>query len=90
MSLPRKTTLRIATGYRLQWEAAQDSHVLLYPEGMITLNESAATILQEMNGARSADDIVHELEQRFPDADLEADIVEFLEHAHERRWITSG
>ncbi len=26
-------------GYRLQWEAAQESHVILYPEGMAKLNE---------------------------------------------------
>ncbi|PPS58457.1 pyrroloquinoline quinone biosynthesis peptide chaperone PqqD [Pantoea sp. BRM17] len=29
-------------GYRLQWEAAQQSHVVLYPEGMAKLNETAA------------------------------------------------
>ena len=31
-------------GYRFQFEPAQKSHVILYPEGMITLNESAAAI----------------------------------------------
>lgn len=31
-------------GYRLQWEAAQESHVILYPEGMAKLNETAAAI----------------------------------------------
>ena len=25
-------------GYRLRWEAAQESHVILYPEGMAKLN----------------------------------------------------
>ena len=29
-------------GYRLQWEAVQNAHVLLYPEGMVKLNDSAA------------------------------------------------
>ena len=37
---------RIARGHRMQFEPAQDCHVLLYPEGMITLNPSAAEILQ--------------------------------------------
>ncbi|MFX5622761.1 pyrroloquinoline quinone biosynthesis peptide chaperone PqqD, partial [Acinetobacter baumannii] len=30
---------------RLQWEEAQQAWVLLYPEGMVTLNDSAAAIL---------------------------------------------
>jgi pyrroloquinoline quinone biosynthesis protein D len=32
--------------FRLQWEAAQNAHVLLYPEGMIKLNASAGEILK--------------------------------------------
>ena len=31
----------IERGFRLQWEEAQNAHVLLYPEGMIKLNGSA-------------------------------------------------
>ncbi|EOK5619387.1 pyrroloquinoline quinone biosynthesis peptide chaperone PqqD, partial [Escherichia coli] len=37
-------------GYRLQWEAAQESHVVLYPEGMAKLNETAAAILELVTG----------------------------------------
>ena len=33
-------------GFRLQWEAAQNAHVLLYPEGMVKLNGPAAEILK--------------------------------------------
>ena len=32
----------IGTGFRLQWEPAQEVHVLLYPEGMVRLSHSAA------------------------------------------------
>ena len=32
----------IAHGMLLQWEPAQDAHVLLYPEGMVKLNGTAA------------------------------------------------
>jgi coenzyme PQQ biosynthesis enzyme PqqE len=34
--------------FRLQWEAAQKAHVLLYPEGMIKLNGSAGEILEAL------------------------------------------
>ena len=35
----------IAPGFRLQWEQAQEAHVLLFPEGMVRLSESAGAIL---------------------------------------------
>ena len=37
---------RIRRGFRLQWEPVQNCDVLLYPEGMIQLNDSAALILK--------------------------------------------
>ncbi|MDH3693952.1 MAG: pyrroloquinoline quinone biosynthesis peptide chaperone PqqD [Gammaproteobacteria bacterium] len=90
MSLQRDKSINIATGYRYQWEPAQNSHVLLYPEGMINLNESAATILGKVDDQRSADDIISSLKIDFPDADLENDVIEFLEIAIERGWINVG
>jgi pyrroloquinoline quinone biosynthesis protein D len=79
----------ITPGYRLQWEQAQQAHVLLYPEGMIRLNPSAAEILKHCDGSRTADAIVDALQQQFPEADLAADVREFLEVAHENGWIRS-
>ncbi len=90
MSLQRDKAISIATGYRYQWEPAQNNHVLLYPEGMINLNESAATILGKINGERSVDEIINSLKTDFPDADLEGDVIEFLEIALTRGWINVG
>ena len=45
-------------GYRLQWEAAQESHVILYPEGMAKLNETAAAILELVDGRRDVAAII--------------------------------
>lgn len=74
--------------FRLQWEPAQKSHVLLYPEGMVKLNGSAAEILQLVDGERDVDQITQALMEKFPEAgDLSADIVEFLEVAREQNWI---
>ena len=36
--------------FRLQFEPAQDGWVLLYPEGMVRLNEPAAEILRRCDG----------------------------------------
>lgn len=74
--------------FRFQWEEAQNCHVLLYPEGMIKLNESAGAILSEVNGEQSCAAIISALEARFPEAGaLGPDVKEFLEVANEQNWI---
>jgi pyrroloquinoline quinone biosynthesis protein D len=77
----------LARRYRFQWEPAQDAHVLLFPEGMITLNPSAAAILGLCDGTRDAAGVVAELEQRFPGTRLGPEVLSFLEVAHGRGWI---
>lgn len=73
--------------FRLQWEPAQDSHVLLYPEGMVKLNASAGEILACCDGVRSVDDIVAVLEAKFQISGLRGDIEHFLAYASQQQWI---
>lgn len=77
----------LAPGHRLQWEQAQQAHVLLYPEGMVTLNESARAILHRCDGSRSLAQIVEDLQQTFGEPDLSGDVTEFLAAAAEEGWI---
>ncbi|MCY0963705.1 pyrroloquinoline quinone biosynthesis peptide chaperone PqqD [Parathalassolituus penaei] len=75
--------------YRLQWEESQQSFVLLYPEGMVQLNGSAGEIMAQVDGVKSVADVIAALEAKFPEAgDLSADILEFLEIARDKHWIT--
>lgn len=75
-------------GYRMQWEAAQDSHVVLYPEGMAKLNETAVAILELVDGKQDMAAIVATLDARFPDAGgVGDDVKEFLQSAIEQKWI---
>ena len=84
--LPKVPTFR--RGYRFQFEPAQGCHVLLYPEGMIKLNDSAAEILKRIDGARTVGGIIADLQGSFPGAEgIEEDILAFLEVAVERFWI---
>ena len=78
---------RLRPIFRLQWEQAQDAHVLLYPEGMVKLNASAGQILLRCDGTRSLDEIVAELEILFSAPNLAPDVNRFLDHARERGWI---
>ncbi len=77
----------IAHGMRLQWEPAQEAHVLLYPEGMVKLNGSAGAIMSRCDGVRTVADIVADLERTYGAADLTADVAAFVELALERRWL---
>lgn len=76
-------------GYRLQWEAAQESNVILYPEGMAKLNETAAAILELVDGRRDVAAIIAVLNERFPEAGgVDDDVIEFLQIACQQKWIT--
>ncbi len=78
---------RIAPLYRLQHEATQARWVLLYPEGMVRLNDAAGDILRRIDGASTVAMLVEQLEQAWPEAEVRDDVLEFLRDAHERGWL---
>ena len=77
----------IAHGLRLQWEPAQEAHVLLYPEGMVKLNGSAAAILSRCDGIRTLTDIVADLERSYGVAGLSDEVAAFIALAVARCWL---
>ncbi len=78
---------KLARLFRMQWEEAQGAYVLLYPEGMVKLNQSAGEILKRCDGERDLTAIVADIEQSFGATGLEPDVKGFLEVATERGWI---
>jgi len=88
MSFDRSKVPTWRPGYRFQYEPAQKGHVLLYPEGMIKLNESAALIGGLIDGERDVAAIINELDQQFPGVpELGDDIEQFMEVARAQHWI---
>jgi pyrroloquinoline quinone biosynthesis protein D len=85
--LPAGARPRIARLFRFQWEPAQQAFVLLYPEGMVKLNQSAGEILKRCDGQRAVDDVVADLEQTFATSGLAAEVTAFLGMAEEKGWI---
>ena len=81
------TVPRISRGFRLQWEPAQGCHVLLYPEGMVKLNQSGGEIMKRCDGQRSVAAIVTDLEQVFSATGLERDVLGFVDVAAQQRWL---
>lgn len=76
--------------HRLQWEEAQQKFVILYPEGMVELNQSSAEILKLCDGTRTFSQFVTDLETLFQTTGLEKDVAAFLEIALKNGWITQG
>jgi pyrroloquinoline quinone biosynthesis protein D len=62
--------------HRFQWEEAQNSYVILFPEGMVKLHGGAGEVLKRVDGKATVGDIVADLKVTFPAADdIESDII---------------
>jgi pyrroloquinoline quinone biosynthesis protein D len=90
MTLNTDLPIQFSRTHRLQWEEAQQKNVILYPEGMVELNESSAEILKLCDGTRNLAQIVNELEQKFSTSGLTNDINAFLEIALQNGWINQN
>jgi len=78
----------LAKGVRLQIDSATGKSVLLYPEGIVELNETAHEILSRCDG-RTLSEIVSDLAEEY-DADpatLVADVRETLADLQQRKLI---
>jgi pyrroloquinoline quinone biosynthesis protein D len=78
---------KLAKLFRMQYEEAQQGYVLLYPEGMVKLNQPASEILKRCDGEGDVNAIIADIEQAFNATGLEKDVTGFLEIATERGWI---
>jgi len=79
---------RLARGVRLETDSATGKSVLLFPEGIVELNETAHGILTRCDG-RTVSEIAQALAEEY-DADLAAlgtDVRETLADLQQRRLI---
>lgn len=80
--------MQINPQYRLQWEEAQNCYVLLYPEGLVRLSDSASEILKLWQSPTTEAEVIRTLQERFPEADsLAADVQDFVAHARQQSWL---
>jgi len=61
--------------------------VLLYPEGMVKLNSSAAAIMSRCDGIRTVADIVADIERTYGVTGLAADVTAFVAMARQKSWL---
>ena len=74
---------------RLEFDPVRQRHVLLYPEGAVLLNDTGAAILELCNGTRTVDEIITILTERYQ-ADVSADVTEYLNRMADRELIRAG
>ncbi len=74
---------------RLDYDPVRQRPVLLYPEGAVLLNDTGAAILELCNGARTVEQIVTILTERYH-ADVSADVTEYLDQMAERELVRAG
>ncbi|RKP47922.1 pyrroloquinoline quinone biosynthesis peptide chaperone PqqD [Cohnella endophytica] len=72
---------------RLKYDKARQTDLLLLPERVVNLNATAGAILWLCDGKRTVAQIIEQLETRYDQADLEADILEFLNQAADKGWV---
>jgi pyrroloquinoline quinone biosynthesis protein D len=78
---------RLSRLLRMQYEPAQSRWVLLYPEGMVQLNDSAAEILRRCDGRHTVPDIVGELEALFDTQGIAPQVQSLIDEGIRRGWL---
>jgi pyrroloquinoline quinone biosynthesis protein D len=63
---------------RYRWDKLRRQHQIVFPEGILILNEPGAAIVQLCDG-RSLAELLAVLGEQFPDGNLGADVHAFLE-----------
>jgi len=88
MSAVDPVPVRLARGVRFR-RLPDGNGVLLVPEGVVNLSESAAAIAELIDGERSSSDIAAVLSQTFdaPQATIESDVDELLARFGGNTWL---
>ncbi|EXF45288.1 pyrroloquinoline quinone biosynthesis protein D [Pseudomonas sp. BAY1663] len=76
--------------FLFRWEASQQAHVLLYPEGIVKLNATGGEILQRCDGQTSVAELIEQLSRVYhasADGAIRASVLNFLEVSHAKGWI---
>lgn len=71
---------------RLDFDPVRQQRVLLYPEGVVLLNDTGAAILDLCDGRRSVGDIAGVLQEQYG-ADVTSDVIDYLSRLAERELV---
>jgi pyrroloquinoline quinone biosynthesis protein D len=88
-SSSRPILVHLAEGVQLLAGGAEETCVLVSPNGKVQLNDGAAAILRLCDGSRTSDQIVAAVMRASHGETLASDIAEFLKVARARGWIVT-
>ena len=79
---------QLAAHARIQADRITGQTVLLFPEGILELNETSSAILERCDG-RTVVEVIADLASHYevPDSELQADVLEFLEDLQHRQLL---
>lgn len=77
---------RLRKGVRLSFDKTRDTHVLLFPEGVLVPNATAAAVLALCDGESTVDQIAAALGQRFAGVRAQ-DVTDVLTRLEDRRVV---
>ena len=81
---------RLVGKARLKWDAVREKHLLLFPEGVLVLNQTAHDVLALCDGQRAVAEIVNALAAQYTsDANaIAGDVKEILQRLVEKSFVT--
>jgi pyrroloquinoline quinone biosynthesis protein D len=71
----------------MRHDPARDAEVLLFPEGVLVLNSTAAAILAQCDGSRNVGDIAATLSVQFEGRDVRDDVAALLDRLAARGLV---
>lgn len=78
---------RLRSPGRMKYDKARQTDLLLLPERIVELNETAGAILRLCDGQRTLAQLIEELETKYMQTGLKNDVCEFIASASERGWL---
>ncbi|HEY5041495.1 MAG TPA: pyrroloquinoline quinone biosynthesis peptide chaperone PqqD [Verrucomicrobiae bacterium] len=81
---------RLADKARLKWDAVREKHLLLFPEGVLVLNQTAHDVLALCDGQRAVAEIVKTLVSQYAVEinAIDADVKEILQKLAQKTFVT--
>jgi pyrroloquinoline quinone biosynthesis protein D len=81
---------RLADKSRLKWDAVREKHLLLFPEGVLVLNQTAHDVLALCDGQRTVAEIIKTLAAQYAiEANaIDADVKEILQKLAQKTFVT--
>jgi pyrroloquinoline quinone biosynthesis protein D len=81
---------RLADKARLKWDAVREKNLLLFPEGVLVLNQTANDILALCDGHSTVADITATLVAQYQHEGIAGDVAEILQKLTDKGLVKTG